>query len=361
MHGFWKCCKIGTSIGIFVALSSCYVTRLAFQQNALINSRRPIERVLQDPAVESTTKERLRLTRNILKFAERNGLNVDGAYDYYIHLKGRSVSYIVQAAEADRLEAVTWWFPVVGRVPYLGFFDQEDRDEKASELAKAGYDVEVGGVSAFSSLGWFDDPIYSSMLNRPPAELAHLLFHELTHRTLWVKGSVPFNENLAEFVADKLTKDWLFAENRSAEIDAYLKRRRDREQLTMWVIGLKNALAQAYREFPQARPLLPADRQRLLQRKQQVFEEWLTTKKPKFEATDLIGKAGDWNHATVLGASLYSPETVRFEKAWSCRKPPSIGAFLQDLDLANARISRNTETDAAAKVPFLALDSFCQP
>src|SRR5690606_18969091 len=111
--------------------------------------------------------------------------------------------------EADRLEFVTWWFPVVGSVPYIGYFDKADRDAKATELKQQGYDVSVGGAGAFSSLGWFEDPIFSSMLDRGPADTAHLFIHELTHRTLWIPGSTEFNENLAEYVSYRLTPQYL--------------------------------------------------------------------------------------------------------------------------------------------------------
>jgi len=107
------------------------------------------------------------------------------------------------------LESITWWFPIVGRVPYLGYFSKADRDSKASELRTEGYDVYETGVGAYSSLGWFDDPIYSPMLRRSEADFAHLIFHELTHRTLWIRGSVEFNENLAEYAADFLLEKLL--------------------------------------------------------------------------------------------------------------------------------------------------------
>ena len=100
---------------------------------------------------------------------EEIGLNTDGAYLYYIHTEQPVVSYLVQAAHADKLKSVKWWFPIVGSVPYKGYFTRSDRDAEAEKLRQQGYDVYTTGVGAFSSLGWFDDPIFSSMLRRNTA------------------------------------------------------------------------------------------------------------------------------------------------------------------------------------------------
>ena len=200
-------------------LSGCYVTGQAWHQNNLLNSRRPILLLLQE----------------ILAFAGQAGLNVRGAYRYYIELPQPVVSYLVYGAKADRLEAVTWWFPIVGRVPYLGFFDKGDRDDKAGELEAQGYDVYRGAAAAFSSLGWFEDPVFSSMLRRRSSALAHLFFHELTHRTYWAAGSAEFNENLAEFVAHRLTREFLEQKGSSQQLQRYEQVRRDRRLFKKWL------------------------------------------------------------------------------------------------------------------------------
>jgi len=319
--------------------SSCYVTRLAFQQNSLINSRRPVERVLADQTLPDSTRKKLQLTREILAFAGNHGLNAEGAYNYFIQLDGRSVSYIVQAAYPDRLESITSWFPIVGRVPYLGFFTEKERDEKAKEYRQLGYDVSIGGATAYSSLGWFDDPLYSSMLNRPDSELAHLLFHELTHRTLWVAGSAEFNENLAEFFGGILTRSWLESRNERNELDKYEKRRQDRELLHGWVTGLKTDLEALYGSVPKP------DATTLAREKMKVFEKWQRHRRPRFVIRDLIGDEV-WNNATVLATSLYSPDLQRFEKAYRCAPTD----FLQ-------RLKDATKAHAS---PSEALDSLCK-
>src|SRR5207248_1330211 len=145
--------------------------------------------VLADPATKPQVKAKLELVGRVLAYAANEGLETEGAYHYVIQTQLPVVSYIVEAAEPDRLEFVTTWFPVIGAVPYLGYFREEERDAKAAEYAAKGLDVYKSAAGAFSSLGWFDDPIFSAMLSHGDADTAHLFFHELTHRTLWVPGS----------------------------------------------------------------------------------------------------------------------------------------------------------------------------
>ena len=327
-------------------MSSCYVTRLAFQQNHLINSRQPVDRVIASPSASENTKKKLILTREILQFAKSQGLNTDGAYNYFIQLEGGSVSYIVQAAYPDKLKSVTSWFPIVGRVPYLGFFKSKERDEKAAEFRRLGYDVTEGGASAFSSLGWFDDPLYSSMLRRPDSDLGHLLFHELTHRTFWIGDSVDFNENLAEFIGESMTRSWLQSKNKTDEIKKYEDRRMDRELLRVWVAGLKKDLEVLYKNPPGGEKEGGSEQLKLA--KAMVFKDWQTLRRPPFKANDLIGDE-DWNNASVLATSLYSPDTDRFEKAFACSKAKTAGEFLSKLEKAS-KVTAD---------PFSALDSFC--
>ena len=187
------------------ALSSCYLTKQGYRQLGLLTSREPIDDVIKGDKVSAGQKQKLEFTRQTMAYAQSEGLKTEAAYKDYVHLSGDAVSYTVQAAKPTEIRLKTWWFPVVGSVPYLGFFDKSDRDAEAEGLARDGYEIHKGGVAAYSSLGWFADPVYSSMLRRSDVELAHLFFHELTHRTIWLNDGVEFNENLAEYVADVLT------------------------------------------------------------------------------------------------------------------------------------------------------------
>jgi len=122
------------------------------------------------------------------------------------------VVWVVTASHPLRFRSKTWWFPIVGRVPYLGYFDRDSAYTFATELREEGLDVDVGGAEAYSTLGWFDDPVLSTMIGAGEeaiGELADVVLHESVHATLYVDGQTRFNESLAEFVSGKLTLIYL--------------------------------------------------------------------------------------------------------------------------------------------------------
>jgi len=329
------------------SLAGCYLTSQAVHQNDLFNTRRKVDDVLQSSGTKAKTKEQLVKVRRVLGFARAQGLNTAGAYDYLIETQQPVVSYIVQAARDDQLVFITWWFPLVGEVPYLGFFRQDERDAEAAKLRAIGYDVSTGGAGAFSSLGWFDDPIFSSMLERGDADLAHLFFHELTHRTFWVPGSSTFNENLAEYTATLLTREYLASQGSSQDLallSRYELKQRDKELFTGWLQRLKGDLMSLYQAEPQL------GREQVLLRKQVLLQRYqLPPMKPAFAIIDYVGKE-PWNNASVLGASMYAPELARFARARQCiGGDQTIQRFLKELKVATDRSSD----------PFVGLDSLC--
>lgn len=331
-----------TLVASSFTVSSCYVTKLAFHQNNLMNSRQKITDVVADAATDSKLRQRLEFVEEILDYAGNQGLNRAGAYRYFIKTEKPVVSYLVQAAFPDRLESLTWCFPIVGCVPYRGHFDEGERDQAAAALRAQGYDVMESGVGAFSSLGWFDDPIYSAMLNRKDYSLAHLLFHELTHRTYWAPGSVQFNENLAEYVADLLTSQFLNDKGHKALLDEYQRQQQDLATYHQWLIGLKADLQALYKQRQ------GQDLHTIKAAKAKIFSEYLLEKKPKFIQFDFVGR-GEWNNARVLAGSLYSPDLSIFRNAHRCHPDSSVGEFLEKLKVASDQ----------ADDGFAALDLVC--
>lgn len=307
--------------------SGCYVTRLSFKQNNLFNARRPISEVVVDKATPPHTKSRLLKLEKILEFAEAAGLNASDSYRYFIEVPDGVISYTVQACPPFEFRSETWWFPFVGRVPYLGFFDKAERDLEAARLKESGFDVSVGKVGGFSSLGWFEDPVYSPMLERNDSDLALLFFHELTHRTFWQPNAVLFNEQLAEFVGRKLTREYLRATNQEKELLQAEALFRDEARLQKWIVTLKGRLEAFYTSMESREPTA-AD----LLNKNQIIENFKTAQLPTWE-TELFGYVAkrQWNNAAILGAGLYTPDEGRFQRAYNCTGATSAGAFLQIL------------------------------
>ncbi len=311
---------------IFLSASGCYVTRQAWHHQKLYSSKKSVSEVIDDPKTPSKTRNALESTQRALDFASTQGLKTSGAYVTYIETSKPVVSYIVQAAFKDRLELKTWWFPIVGSVPYLGYYEISERDAKALELKREGYDVTTGGVGAFSSLGWFDDPLFSSMLYRGHAELANLLFHELIHRTLWISGSTEFNENLAEYGAGFLTDQYFEKNQDDPSFIQYQIKMRDKDVFRAWVWDLHSTLKHLFETKPKPNDTI------LLKSKASIFQVFTSPpKRPKFEAVDYIGQE-EWNNATLLSETLYAPDKNRFAKAHSCfGENKKFGAFLEAL------------------------------
>jgi predicted aminopeptidase len=183
------------------ALCGCYlVTQAMGQLRVLLNSQR-IQTLLTDPKVPDDVKLKLRLVHEIKEFGEDElGLKPSRNYESFYDTKGQPITYIVSACRKDRFQPHLWWFPIVGDVPYKGFFAKEDAVAEAKELETQGYDVSLGTAAAYSTLGYFPDPVLSTMLEYPEEQLVALLLHELTHGTIYLPGGTDFNEGLASFV-----------------------------------------------------------------------------------------------------------------------------------------------------------------
>jgi predicted aminopeptidase len=155
----------------------------------------------------------IRLVTDIRMFAiEELGLTESKNYTTYVMIDRNYLASVVSASSRDSFRRHEWNFPVVGRMPYKGFFDIEDARKEREKLEKRDLDVWIRNVDGFSTLGWFRDPLYSYMRNYSPARLADLIIHELVHSTVFIKGQVKFNEELAEFIGSEGAR--LFIETR---------------------------------------------------------------------------------------------------------------------------------------------------
>ena len=177
----------------------------------------PLERLVQGPDINDEDHQFVRRVENIRRFAmEELGLSFSRNYTSYVDVDRDFLVAVVTAYADDSFTRHQWWFPVVGTVPYKGFFNVEDARRERSRLEKRNLDVWIGRVDAFSTLGWFRDPLYSFMRNYSERYLADLIIHELLHATVWIKGHAQFNEELAQFVGTegaRLYMEVMFGDN----------------------------------------------------------------------------------------------------------------------------------------------------
>ncbi len=202
-------------------------------QLEVLRKREPIAELLQDPTLPEATRQRLVTVLDARRFAvETLLLPENDSYRTYTDLERDYVVWNVFAAPEFSLEPKTWCFPVVGCVAYRGYFSQASAERRARKLSRQGYDVYVGGVPAYSTLGRFDDPVLNTMLRWSDVDLVSTLFHELAHQRLFIKGDTGFNESFATAVAEFGLERWLSAKGRDAELDRYRARDELRRQLT---------------------------------------------------------------------------------------------------------------------------------
>jgi len=231
-----------------------YYAQAADGQLALWYAARPIDDWLADPATRPALRARLERARSIRAYASAAlALPDNGSYRRYAELHRPYAVWNVVAAPEFSVTPVESCFPVAGCVTYRGFFAREDADRYAGELRARGLDVFVYGVPAYSTLGWFDDPLLSTFIGYPDAELARLVFHELAHQVVYVKGDTTFNESFAVTVEDEGVRRWLDSQGRGAELATFRAAQARKGEFVALIETARERLARVYAE-----PLTPA-------------------------------------------------------------------------------------------------------
>jgi len=189
--------------------TASYYTQAATGQLRILTARKPIDKVVAEPATDPKLQMQLQLVQEIRAYAHAElQLPVGDAYGTYVKLAEKYPVWNVLAAPEFSLKPRRWCYPFVGCASYRGYFSKADARAKGDELLAQGYDVYLGPVPAYSTLGWFDDPILSSFVNWTPERLAGLLFHELAHRRVYISGDTQFNESFATAVSQLALPDW---------------------------------------------------------------------------------------------------------------------------------------------------------
>ena len=213
----------------------------------LYDQSRNLSEVLADASVPEPLRQRLDTAQALRDFAtERLRLPDNGSYRSYVEVGRRHVVYNVFAAPELSLQSKTWCFPFTGCVSYRGYFSEASAAAYAQRLRRQGYDSYVAGSAAYSTLGWFDDPLLSTFVNWPESRLAELIFHELAHQQLYVKNDTTFNESFATAVGQLGSELWLVARSGSEAHQRYRQTLRYRREFLALVRASKQALAALY-------------------------------------------------------------------------------------------------------------------
>lgn len=231
----------------------------------IMSAARPVDSWLADPATPAALRARLEAARRIRQFASSGlGLPDNRSYTSYAELGRPFVVWNVFAAAEFSVEAKQECFPVTGCVSYRGFFSEQDARRHAERLKAQGFDVHVGGVPAYSTLGWFDDPLLSTFIRYPDAQLARLVFHELAHQLVYAPDDTTFNESFAVVVEEEGVRRWLETQGRAGELESFRAQQARRKEFAQKVKETRSRLAALYKEG------LPPDAMR--QKKKEEYE-----------------------------------------------------------------------------------------
>lgn len=200
-HAFWF---VGAAAMASVSCSPGYVLRAGWEEAKILSSRKSIHEVVHDTTTPAEVRAKLRLVQDSREFAERTlALQPDDAFTSYVELDRDTLLLVLNAAHEFELRWKTWWFPIVGHVPYKGYFDFQKARRDADRLNAEGFDTWVRPSSAFSTLGWLPDPLLSTTLRADSVGIVETVIHEITHSTFFPRGQAQFNESFANFVGHR--------------------------------------------------------------------------------------------------------------------------------------------------------------
>ncbi len=279
-----------------------YLLQAGHGQWQLLRARVPIERLIATASTDATLKARLALARTAREFASRElALPDNRSYRSYSALGRPYVVWNVVAAPEFSVAPQRWWFPITGSIAYRGYFREANARRFAARLAARGYDTYVGGVSAYSTLGRFADPLLDTMLSYGDSQLVGTMFHELAHQLVYVKSDSEFNEAFAMSVEHEGVARWLRSRGADAELAAYRERALQQAQRLRLLASGRAQLAALYRSA------LPAGEMR--QRKQEVLAATVTAVRVYERQQGLRSGYEAWFESGLNNAQLASVAT----------------------------------------------------
>ena len=296
-----------------LSLQSCYYVQATRGQLEVLGKREPIDEVLLSPETPEELSEKLELVNEARRFSvDVLDLPDNDSYRTYSDVERDYVVWNVFAAPEFELSALSWCYPIVGCVNYRGYFSEDAAKKKAEKLKKKGYDVAVGGVPAYSTLGNFDDPVLNTMLRWDDVQLVSTLFHELAHQVLYIKDDTGFNESFATAVEEIGIEKWLATNGEKGDMTRYREGKERYRELFDIVKEARIYLMDLYasevgEETMRARKAerferLKADITAVLERDGRASEHWLTL---------------ELNNARLLPMALYDGRVPAFRALYA--------------------------------------------
>ncbi len=310
-----------------VSCSSCspiYIAKASWEEAKILWRREKISRLIEDPATDEKTKAKLQLVLEAREFAKKIGLVPKESFTLYSKIDRDELVWVLSAAPKTSFSPVTWWFPIVGRIPYKGFFEKEDAEKEAKKFQKKGNDVFIRPSAAFSTLGWFNDPLLSTTIKSDEINLVDTVIHEILHNTIFIKNHVDFNETLANFIGaygacqffyEKYGAEHPLTKNCSSRFEKELAFSSFLETLISRLNKLYERHKSKLREEPSNHFLL----EETLKEKHAIIEnsllEWNSS---PGKSKVIFDKNKEINNATIIASKIYLTKTSSFLELYQC-------------------------------------------
>jgi predicted aminopeptidase len=306
------------ALALLAGCSPFYVLRAGYEEAKILSRRAPIARIVADPRTPEQTRHKLTLVLEARDFAARRlELAAGQSYTTYSELDSDTLILVLSAARKDRFEAFTWWFPIVGDVPYKGYFGFERAERDRQRMEERGYDAALRPAAAFSTLGWFNDPVVSTLLRHDDVSLVNTVIHEIFHNTYYAPGEAAFNESLASFVGGRGAIEFFCSRD-----GAGAERCRRAEELWHDDLLFGRFLAELVAELEALYGREDLPREEILARREEVFERGRTRFRHELLPRLRVARYAAFerepiNNATLIGRRLYYQRLDLFEEVFA--------------------------------------------
>jgi predicted aminopeptidase len=310
-------------LGLLLGTAACspiYVARAGWAQARILASREPLVEVMTDAATDVRTRGKLRLVHDAREFAiqDLGFRNVGDSYATLARLRSDTLALVLSAAYRDRLAFRTWWFPITGRVPYRAYFSEGAAERARAALEAEGFDTYVRPTAAFSTLGWFADPLYSTLLRLDEVGLVETVLHELSHNHLFLPGQARFNESFANFAGHAASIEFFCRREGGGPDTVKCRRAHDRwadaRDVSRYLMAVEADIRRVY-------ALDDLSIEERIRRRSVVYAEALRSFReavqPALRATTYAHLADqELNNATLLSRTLYFHRLEDFHLLW---------------------------------------------
>lgn len=305
---------VGT-LWLISAPTACYLSRGAWEEAKILRRREPISEVISHPSTPRDVREKLKVVLAAREYAKDSiKLRAKDSFTTYSRLDHDTLVLVVSAAYRDTLKPYTWWFPIVGRVPYKGYFDFGAAQRDAKKLYDEGLDVYLRPSDAFSTLGFFNDPLLNTTLRADVATLANTVIHELTHNTFYAAGQAPFNESFAMFVGARGAAAFFRSRGQpkiAEHIDAQWA---DDKLLARFWVRVIRSLDSAYAAHPESKSARIAARDTVYARTRIALVNEIA---PQFKTINpLYAQRVTLNNAALLARRVYATDLDVFDRVY---------------------------------------------